>query len=76
MTSATSPNYHQPGPDEDDWRDRPRTDDEQGKDRPADAPSESEPDPEDLAWFESNRNAGDTPATDVSTDTASPEQQR
>ena len=61
-------NYHQPEPDDDAWWDHPRTDDEQGEDRLADASSESEPDRDDLAWYESNQRPTET---DSVADTAS-----
>jgi hypothetical protein len=60
-------NYHQPGFDDHEWWDRPQADDQQGED----GSSESEPDPDDLAWYESNQRptdtasvAGDSPAAD------------
>ena len=61
-------NYHQPGMDEEGWWDCPRTDDAPGEDRLADASSESEPNRDDLAWYESNQRPTET---DSVADTAS-----
>ncbi len=71
--TAQHSNYHQPAPDEDEWWDTTRTDDQPDKEWSADAP----PDPDDLAWFDSNRSTSD-PDSAGSTDVASdaPVQQR
>jgi len=55
-------NYHQPGFDEDSWWDTPRTDEPEA----SDPHGESSPDPDDLAWYESNQRPTDTasPADD------------
>jgi hypothetical protein len=58
--SSQHGNHHQPRFDDDDWRGCPRTDDEQGDDLATDPCSESEPDRDDLAWYESNQRPTET----------------
>ena len=54
-------NYHQPGFDEEnEWWDTPGADDQGGEDQPADASSESDPDRDDLARYESQQRPADT----------------
>jgi hypothetical protein len=71
--TAEHGNYHQPGMDDDQWWDTPQTDD-QGEDWPADPP----PDPDDQAWYDSNRSTTNTTETTETTETTveSPGQQR
>ena len=59
-------NYHQPGPDEDEWWDSSRISDSQ-PDGPYD---ESSADAEDLAWYEDNRSPADTDSDTPTADTA------
>jgi hypothetical protein len=62
--TAQHGNYHQPGPDDHAWWDTPRTDDEQDEDRLVDGCSESEPDRDDIAWYQTNQRPTDTTGTD------------
>jgi hypothetical protein len=63
-------NYHQPGfDDEGEWWDTPGADDDDHAS--SDPDGESSPDPDDLAWYESNERPADTADTadiDLSTD--------